>query len=190
MEYLSPTRFDEYYALPAAAGKVYYRGRMLAVDAQGRAAAAKDQADLIVVGRIESTVDNSAGLHGDRLVKFRLGTFAYNNSKVDPITQVLFGRPVFIEDDVTVRSSPGEHNIFAGFFRGFTEQGAVWVDSRYLPMLAAWWGHNPANNWRLTMDPVTRGTVLQLWNQDAETYQTIQLAGAPDAEHLIISTPS
>lgn len=190
MEFLAPTRLDEYYTLPAAAGAVYYRGRMLAVDAYGRAAAAQDQAGLIVVGRVENTVDNSLGLHGDRLVKFRLGTFAYNNSKVNPITQALFGKPVFIEDDVTVRSTPGEHNIFAGFFRGFNEQGGVWVDTRSLPMMAAWWGANPANNWRLSIDPVTRGTVFQLWNQDAQNYQTVQLAGGPAAEHLIISNPS
>lgn len=188
MEYLAPTRFDEYYVLPAAAGKAYYRGRMLAVDAQGRAAAAADQAGLIVVGRIENSVDNVFGLHGDHLVKFRLGTFAYANSKTDPITQALFGKPVFIEDDITIRATPGEHNIFAGFFRGFTEQGGVWVDTRSLPMLAAWWGANPANNWRLSVDAITGGTVFQLWNQDSQAYQTVQLAGLPGTENIIISS--
>lgn len=187
MEYTAPTRFNVAYSLPAAAGQVYYRGRLLAVDVNGRAAAALDEPGLIVVGRIEETVDNSTGLHGDAVVPYRLGAFAYRNSGTDPVTQAVYGRPVFIEDDITIRSSPGDNNIFAGFFRGFDERGDVWVDTQWLPMFAAWFGNNPNNNWRLSVDPETGGTVFQLWNQDAGLYQTIQIAGAPGAEHLVIA---
>lgn len=187
-EHLSSHRFSEVFSLPAKAGDIYYAGRLLAVDlTDGRATQAEDAAGLIVCGRIESTVDNSAGGHGDLTVNYRLGTFLFKNSGGDPVTQARYGRPVFLADDITVRSSPGDHHVFAGVFRGFGPGGdGVWVDTRLLPIWASFYESNPDSNFRFSADPDTGAPILQLWNQDQETWQTVQLAGAAGLERLII----
>lgn len=187
-EYLSSHRFSEVFSLPAKGGEIYYAGRLLAVDlTDGRAKVAADAASLILCGRIETTVDNLLGEHGDKTVNYRLGTFLYKNSGADPIVQARYGRPVYLADDITVRSSPGTHNVFAGVFRGFGPGGdGVWVDTRLLPIWASFYESNPDSNFRFTSDPGTGAPIFQMWNQDQDTWQTVQLAGTAGTERLII----
>jgi len=185
--FAAATRFDQVFSLPAKAEREYAAGRLLAVDlADGRAARAADTAGLMVVGRCEVYVDNTEGNNDDVMVRYITGTFSYNNSTAHPIPQSHYGKPVFVENDTTVGTDPGTNNIFAGFFRGF-ERGKVWIDTRPLPMLAVFFGNNPNNNWRLSADAETGASVLQLWNQTQEAYQTVQLDGADGLERLIIA---
>lgn len=189
MERSTNYRPDLIYSLPAKAGTVYYRGRMLAVDSQdGRAAAAADAANLRVLGVVRDTVDNSAGAHGDKVVAYDTPTALFDNSGTSPITQACYGKPVFIQDDVTVRATAGDNNVFAGFFRGFANNDTAkcWVEMRPLPLFAAFYGNNPDSNFRWSVDPDSGAPIFQLWNQDQQTWQTVQLAGAAGAERLII----
>jgi hypothetical protein len=188
-EYLSATRPDEVYAVPAKAASVYYKGRLLGVDTtDGRAKAAADVANLVVAGRIDATVDNSDGAHGDKLVPFANGVFLFKNDPAAPLTQAHFMKPCYVKDDITVSASPGNHNVFAGLFRGFhNNSDGVWVDSKVLPSIAHFFGNHPDSNWRLSTDPDTGASIFQLWNQDQETWQTVQLAGLPGIERLIIA---
>lgn len=184
-------RPDLIYSLPAKAESIYYRGRLLAVDTRdGRAAAAADSPYLQVLGVIRDTIDNSTGAHGDKVVVYDTPTALFDNSGTDPITQARYGRPIFVEDDITVRATPGDNNVFAGFFRGFrntTDTRQVWVETRPLPLFAAFYGNNPDSNFRWSLDADTGAPIFQLWNQDQNTWQTVQLAGAAAAEHLIIA---
>lgn len=187
-EFDAKDRIDQVFSLPAKGAVNYYKGRLLAVDiTDGRAQIAADAANLIVVGKIDATRLNEDGAHGDLIVPYNTGTFLYRNSATHPVTQAHYARPVFVEDDITVGTDPGTHNVFAGFFRGFSNiSPGVWIDTRPLPLIAAFFGNNPANNWRLSADPDTGASVLQLWNQDQDKYQTIQLAGAAGFERLVI----
>jgi hypothetical protein len=179
---------DEVFSLPAKAESIYFAGRLLAVDlADGRAVAAADAARRVVLGRIETTIDNSAGANGDRAVPYRLGTFRFKNSTAHPLTAARYGQPCFIEDDITVSASAGTNNVFAGFFRGFDALGdGVWVDLRPLPLLAAFFGNNADSNFRFSSS-ASGAPIFQLWNQDQQAFQTVQLAGAAGAERLIIA---
>lgn len=189
-EYRASTRPDLIYSLPVAAGVKLWKGRLLAVNAAGFGVVAEDEPGLIVLGKIRDTVDNTDGMDGDKIVSYETGSFLYENSTSHPVTQAHFGKPVFIEDDITVSSSPGAGNCFAGFFSGYTNtqsmSGKVWVDTRPLPMIAAFFVANPDNNWRLSADPETGASLFQLWNQDQEAWQTVQLAGAAGLETLLI----
>lgn len=188
-EYKGSSRFDQVYSLPAKAASIYYLGRMVAVDlTDGRARSAADAANCVVLGRVETTVDNSGGLNGDLRVPYRLGTYLWKNDPAHPVLSTHYGKPCYIKDDITVSASPGTNNVFAGTFRGFDDLGeGVWVDSRSLPILAAFFGNNPGSNWRWSSDATSGDPIFQLWNQDQNTFQTVQLAGAADAERLIIA---
>ena len=193
MEYRGSTRPDQIYSLPAKTASVYWRGRLLAVDSQdGRAAAAADLPGLTVLGVIRDTVDNSAGLNDAKLVTYDTPSVVLQNSGTDPVTQPRYGKPVFVEDDITVRASPGANNVFAGFFRGFAngDTGKCWVEMRPLPLFAAFYGNNPDSNFRWTLDPDTFAPVFQLWNQTQQAWQTVQLDGDAGAERLIIAAAS
>jgi hypothetical protein len=188
-ERLTSTRFEEVFSLPAKAATEYFKGRLLAVNSDGRATAAAALAGLIVVGLIHSTVDNSAGAHGDVVVPYRLGTFLMDNDGVSPLTQAHVGRPCFIKDDITVTSDPGENNVFAGIFRGFHNNGSgVWVDTRLLPVWSSFYENNADSNFRFSADPDSGAPIFQLWNQDQDTWQTVQLAGAAGLERLVIES--
>lgn len=188
-EYSSAQRLDDVYALPAKAGEVYWRGRILAVDTEdGRAVEASDAPNRMVVGQIDTSKDNLLGSHGDHLVPFATGVFLYKNDAAAPLTQAHWGKPCYVKDDVTVSASPGEHNVFAGFFRGFHNLGTgVWVDMKVLPLLAGFYGSHPDSNWRLSSDPDSGAPIFQLWNQTQETWQTVQLEGGAGVERLLIA---
>lgn len=181
----SPTRPDEAHSVPVRADDVFVNGKILAVDAEGYGAEADDAAGLIVLGRIRESVDATDLNNGALSVAFDIGVFGYKNSGTSPVLPSHYGRPVFIEDDVTVTASPGTHNVFAGFCRGFT-RSLVWVDMRSLPMLAAFYGNNPDSNFRFSVN-AQRVPILQLWNQTQETWQTIQIEGAAGLERLLIA---
>lgn len=181
------TRFEECFSLPAKAATEYFAGRMLGTDANGRAVAAIAAAGLIVVGMINSSVDNIAGAHGDKQVPYRVGTFLFENDPAAPLTQAHVNKPCFLKDDITVTADPGEFNVIAGIFRGFhNNSDGVWIDSRYMGLIAVHFGANPESNWRLTADPDSGASIFQLWNQTQQAWQTVQLEGAVGVEHLVI----
>lgn len=186
-ERLTSFRPEECFSLPAKAATEYFKGRMLGTDGNGRAVAAIAAAGLIVVGIINSSVDNIAGAHGDKQVPYRVGTFLLENDPAAPLTQAHVNKPCFLKDDITVSADPGAHNVVAGIFRGFHNNGdGVWIDSRYMGLFAVYFGSNTESNWRLTAQTSDGASILQLWNQTQQTWQTVQLEGAAGAERLVI----
>jgi len=182
--YDSPTRPDGAHSIRVRGDAIFAEGRIVACDADGYAIAAADEEGLITLGRINTPLDATGEVDGARAVVFDIGVFAYNNSGGNPVTAAHYGKPVFIEDDITVTIDPGTNNVFAGICRGFTGS-KVWVDMRTLPLLANFFGNNPDSNFRLSVDSSGVPT-MQLWNQTQAIWQTVQLQGASGAEHLII----
>ncbi len=92
----------------AAATKIE-AGKMVALNADGNALEAKQEADgtssaLFVVGRCEATVDNSSGKAGDLKVLARAGIFRWKNSATatETVTKAHIGDVAYAEDDETV----------------------------------------------------------------------------------------
>jgi hypothetical protein len=181
----SPERPDLSHSVPMRGEADFGLGRILAVDAFGYGAPAADEAGLIVLGRIRSSVEAFGLLDGERFVSFDVGVFAFRNSGAHPATAESYGRPLFIEDDVTVSADPGENAVMAGFCRGF-EGSLVWVDMKTLPMVSGFFGSHPAANFRITAG-AGGAPVFQLFNATREIWQTVQLSGADGAEALVIA---
>lgn len=159
---------------------------MVGVDLYGYAISPADVAGLLVVGRVRSSIDAAELADGAVRCVFDVGLFAWSNASGDPVTMASYGRPVFIEDDVTVRAGPGDNAVLAGICRGFAQDGKVWVDSKVLPMIGAFFGNHPNANFRISAGS-DGAPEMQLYNQDQEVWQRVQLAGETGAEHLIIA---
>lgn len=88
--------------VPVAASVKIWAGAMVMLDAgYGKPAAAA--VGKVIVGRAESTVDNTTGSAGDKVVVVRRGVFKWNNSSSgDAITQAEMGTIVYAVDDQTV----------------------------------------------------------------------------------------
>ena len=137
LDYSAPERPDNSYSVPMRADTDFSPGRMLAVDLEGYAAQAADEEGLVVLGRLRQSSDSTGYANGEVKAVYDHGVFAWDNSTAYPVTMAQFGRPVFVEDDITVTSEPGTHSIFAGICRGFEPSGKVWVDSKLAAVLQA-----------------------------------------------------
>lgn len=114
--------------LPVKAAVICYQGGLAVIDA-GFAAPGRTAAALIVVGRFEETVDNSAGIAGAKRVQVRRGVFKFANSATDAVTQADLFKDVYIEDDQTIaKTVTGKSK--AGRLIEIVSDG-VFVDTRY-----------------------------------------------------------
>lgn len=186
-EYDPKQRFAVTFSLPAKAGCDYPAGHLLCTDTTcGLAALASDAANRIVLGAVTHTVHNRHGLNGDQVVAYTTGAFLYQNSATHPLTQAWHGLPVYIEDSLTVSTSPGNHGVYAGIFRGFQQHSSyVWIDTNLIPFLAQFLAGNSNSNYRYLPDG-NGNPQLVLWNQSQNIYQGLEIAGASGQEHLII----
>lgn len=116
--------------LKAVAGKVYYAGALVAVDAGGRATPGATATTLRGLGRVRETVDNSAGLDDDLEVPIERGVFHFANAAADPVSLADVGATCYIVDDETVaRTDGGSTRSVAGKVFDVDANG-VWVDFR------------------------------------------------------------
>lgn len=115
--------------IPVAANVVCYLGTLAARDANGRAVPASDTAGLRVIGRFESTADNTGGAAGAINVKIRLGCFKFGNSADNAVDADDIGKLAFVEDDQTVAET-SVNKVSAGRITGVDADG-VWVDTRF-----------------------------------------------------------
>jgi len=118
-------------SLGVAASIKVEAGHMGAVNASGFAVPASDTAGLKVMGRIEETVDNTAGANGDNSVGIlRNQAFHWANSATNPLTVADIGGDAYVEDSITVTNDAGAtSNIVAGKILGVDSKG-VWVEAR------------------------------------------------------------
>jgi hypothetical protein len=119
---------------PVKAGVIMYAGGIGAVNiTTGKAEMASDSPNLVVAGRVESYVDNtSGGLN----VNLKVGCFRWNNSEANAVTAAELNKIVYVEDDNTICSAPGDNSIIAGVLVEL-EDGGVWVDNTPSAIAAA-----------------------------------------------------
>lgn len=110
---------------PVLASEIIYAGGMAAVNTTtGEVEMASDKANLVVVGRTEEYVDNTAdGLYA----AVRTGCFLFANSTAHAVTAANIGDKCYVEDDNTVSSDVGTNSIIAGYVYD-VESAGVWVD--------------------------------------------------------------
>ncbi|KJR41898.1 hypothetical protein MCHI_002189 [Candidatus Magnetoovum chiemensis] len=94
--------------IPAAAGKKFYAGAIVAINADGYATPGATATGLKGLGRCEKYADNSDGDDGDVNVDISKGVFLYGNSSSgDEITRAEIGSACYIVDDQTVAKTDG-----------------------------------------------------------------------------------
>lgn len=113
---------------PVAAGAKLFAGGMGAINAAGNIVPASNTAGLKVIGRIESAVDNTAGVAGDQSVTLKRGVFHYANSAASALTFADIGTNALVEDDGIVAKA-AINNVVAGKIIDIDAQG-VWVEIR------------------------------------------------------------
>lgn len=123
----TPYKDGELIPLSVAASTLIEAGKMAAKNATGYAVPAADAANLVVMGRAEDHIDNTAGADGALSVTVRRGKlFKFKNSATNAVTIADIGANVYVEDAETVSTSGGTNNIVAGKCMGVESDG-VWV---------------------------------------------------------------
>ena len=126
-------RPGDYVSLPIAAATKIWAGEIIAVNTSGFATFAQDASGLLVVGRAEATVDNTADQTGGALsIKLKIGAFQYKNAASGGFTAASQpGTWAYVSDDQTVAASGTTHSIKAGVFIAFVAaNNTVWIDTR------------------------------------------------------------
>lgn len=108
------------YYFERTAGETIFAGSLVAQDASGNAVAAKDAANLIVLGRAE----NSAA-SGEKIVA-KKGCFLFENgTDGEALTLANIGNDCYIVDDQTVGKIGGTNKIKAGKVIDVTDDGVA-----------------------------------------------------------------
>ncbi|MPZ57610.1 MAG: hypothetical protein GEU91_14145 [Rhizobiales bacterium] len=93
---------------PVLAATEIFAGSIVVLDAAGWAKPAVTATGLVVAGRAEEQVDNSAGANGALRVRVKRGVFRYGNSAAgDLIAQADIGADCYLVDDQTVAKTDG-----------------------------------------------------------------------------------
>lgn len=124
----TPMREGTFVEPDVAASTMIYAGAMVALDASGNAVPASDAAGLVVIGRAEDLVDNSAGDAGDLTVRVRIGVFGFAASGTNAPAAANVGDLVYVEDDQTVSTDGGTNSIVAGKLVD-VDSDYCWVDT-------------------------------------------------------------
>lgn len=111
------------YAREVASGKIY-AGSLVAQNANGKAVPASDAANLVVLGRAETTA--GAG----ESVEIRRGAFLFDNGeakteKTEQLTVADIGGTCYALDDHTVGKTGGTNKIKAGTVLDVTDDGVA-----------------------------------------------------------------
>ncbi|MEO6361433.1 MAG: hypothetical protein ABIO43_12810 [Sphingomicrobium sp.] len=121
-------RAGDVFSDPVKAATKIYAGTILCLDAAGNAQPGATALGLIVRGRAEEQVDNSAGIAGALSITSHRGVFPFANSAAgDAITRAEIGDDCYIVDDSTVaKTSGGATRSVAGKIIDVDAAG-VWV---------------------------------------------------------------
>jgi hypothetical protein len=125
-----PERKGDDYVVPVKAATKINLGSLVVWDA-GFAAPGRVAVGLLVAGRAEETVDNTAGAAGVRSVRVRRGVFKYTNEATDLCAQANVGADGFMSDDQSIaKTNGGSTRSRAGRIVQVDSDG-VWIDTRY-----------------------------------------------------------
>lgn len=117
---------------PVAAAVKCLAGGIAVRDASGNLKPAVAATGLVVAGRFEDTVDNTAGSAGDLDADYKPGVYRWANSAdADEITKAEIGDNCFLVDDQTVAktSATGTRSIAGKVFD--VDALGVWVETGY-----------------------------------------------------------
>ena len=115
---------DENTTYPVAASTTLYAGSLVCINTSGYAVAAADTAGLRLVGVAKAQADNSSGSAGDVNIEvYHVGAFECTSSGLTIANE---GDPVWVSDDQTVTTTPG--NVFAGVLRDYVSATSAFVD--------------------------------------------------------------
>lgn len=186
----TPKREGNIFSLPVAAATKLFAGILAAVNAAGNLVQAVDAPGLKVVGRVLGDVDNSAGDAGALSANVERGVFKFANSGDNAVTAAHLLQRVYVEDEQTVASDPGDHGITAGVCVGVDDDG-VWVDTSLAPApnltpVAVVLGNADNEIGGLTVsDPPTQAEVVALRGKCEELADDVRaLKAALDAQGI------
>ena len=109
-----------HYTYEREAAAAVYAGGIVAQNASGKAVPASDAADLVVLGRAETTVGS-----GDTL-PIRTGVYLYDNgTSGEALTVADIGSPCFVVDDHTVGKVGGTYHVPVGVVVDVTSDGVA-----------------------------------------------------------------
>lgn len=119
-------RDGELFAFQVAAGVRILAGTIVCANAAGFAVPGAATAGLVMLGRAEESVDNTAGADGAAPVLVRRRkAFQWANASADPVVQATVGRPCYVADNQSVTAS-NTGGVVAGTVIGLDANG-VWV---------------------------------------------------------------
>lgn len=112
--------------LVAASVKIY-KGAAICRNATGYAVPAANTIGLLFLGWAQEQIDNTSGADGAAEVKYITGVSSKMvNDGTNPIAQVNLGKRVWIQDDQTVRGTPG-NGVAIGVAESIENDGSVVV---------------------------------------------------------------
>lgn len=103
----TPMRDGTMLSVPAAASQRFYAGALAAINAAGYATPGATATTLMGAGRVESSVDNTAGADAEAVVAIRKGIFRYENDATDTVTRAHIGQDCYMVNDQSVASNNG-----------------------------------------------------------------------------------
>jgi hypothetical protein len=130
-ERMSPV--SDVHELLAADSITFIKGCLVAKNASGLLVMASSTAGLIAMGRCEENV--VTGIGNTRKVKFKTGTFKWNNAGANPVIQSGVGETCWIHDNDTVRQAD-DTSSQAGVVVELDTDG-VWVHTSHPNAIAA-----------------------------------------------------
>ena len=110
---------------PVEAATKLFAGSIGVLNAAGNAVPGATATGLKAAGRVEKTVDNTAGAAGDEIVTFKKGTFRYLNDGSINRTHI-DGQAYIVDDQTVAATNGGGTRSEAGQIDDVDEAG-VWV---------------------------------------------------------------
>ncbi len=123
----TPERQGDVLGVPAKGSALLLAGTIAVANA-GYAAPATTATGLIALGRVEETVDNTAGADGGAVVKVRRGVFKFFNQAGDPVTQSgVFADCYLVDNQTVAATSAGGTRSRAGKVVAVDPDGGIFV---------------------------------------------------------------
>jgi len=121
-------RHGDFKEEPVAAAQIMHEGGIVMRQADGFLVTGATAVGLVGVGVGYDHVDNNTGAAGDKLQRYRSGTFQFFNSAgADEITRANIGDLVYAVDDQTVALTDGGATRSPVGFVEDVELGGVWI---------------------------------------------------------------
>lgn len=109
--------------LDLASGQEIFAGTQVTFNLAGEGVAATDAAAVgPVIGRAAHYASYAAGA---RVIEVERGVFKWKNSATAAVDANDVFKPCFVEDNDTVRETPGTHGVFSGFVERVESDGVV-----------------------------------------------------------------